>query len=747
MISNRKAQRKKRGNDAQEDPSSAVVVAAANAQEITRNDDNQSVHPLVRCQSMLDNDFTINVLENSMNPKSLITGFYGKRGERLRHVVNEGALRLPQEALELLNNGVDPLVSGDFGSTKNTHYGRVPKCYELPPLDSVKRPSLDEKMSSIKVTTVSGEIVPGGTALSPGIQSVARNHVVTKKIKNVPESSIERIRGGGDDMSDEVSRNASFANEGADSSSDQSESQQNPTTSNMSFSATSVANNIPVSSVIETSSSVVQGTSLSVEHNTITLTTQDVGVSSVQPDFSGFPSIPDDDQMEPHLSENVSLVSSESKESSAQVAHSRIRMVAATSALPNSVPSLSEPQRIINESSIIMDSIGSNETKLEPSQPRVKPLKKRPAPQWEQHVPSANDEVLIDVYAKMPVASWFRRDRPSDIEMAVLSEWFDGSAPHRTSESYIESRNYMISMSQQLGHNRYITPTMARKAIPGDVGSVIRLHSFLTTFGLINEDAINDSAPTPYSFSSKTLKENARMSPSPDPWNDEKVYDSLLAAVVTQSNKKKNAAETAVPIIDWAEVAKDVGRGVLPSDCERRFLSLNIETVTAKSNDDDSFETFVTSSNTTNVMPDQKLAHSMMSRDTFTAKHSINPKSVQDIVGKCSNEVVSAVTTAALQTVSRSTCGDTDLYASLQQTQEAGILGLIVSQAANEARSQEDYVSRLLAEIVELRMQRLENRMALLDDVEGMIEAERVTLELERRDLYTARCRHWFGGT
>jgi SWI/SNF related-matrix-associated actin-dependent regulator of chromatin subfamily C len=35
----------------------------------------------------------------------------------------------------------------------------------------------------------------------------------------------------------------------------------------------------------------------------------------------------------------------------------------------------------------------------------------------------------------------------------------------------------------------------------------------------------------------------------------------------------------------------------------------------------------------------------------------------------------------------------------------------------------------------------------MLDDVEGILEAEKVALELERRDLYTARCRHWFGGT
>ena len=48
-------------------------------------------------------------------------------------------------------------------------------------------------------------------------------------------------------------------------------------------------------------------------------------------------------------------------------------------------------------------------------------------------------------------------------------------------------------------------------------------------------------------------------------------------------------------------------------------------------------------------------------------------------------------------------------------------------------------------DIVDLQIQRLENRVALLDDVEALLEAERVSLELERRDMYTARCRHWFG--
>ena len=43
-------------------------------------------------------------------------------------------------------------------------------------------------------------------------------------------------------------------------------------------------------------------------------------------------------------------------------------------------------------------------------------------------------------------------------------------------------------------------------------------------------------------------------------------------------------------------------------------------------------------------------------------------------------------------------------------------------------------------------MAKLENKLSLLEDVEGILDAERIAIELERRDLYTTRCHHWFAG-
>eukprot|EP00986_Skeletonema_menzelii_P020699 scaffold32025_cov211-Skeletonema_menzelii.AAC.1 len=71
---------------------------------------------------------------------------------------------------------------------------------------------------------------------------------------------------------------------------------------------------------------------------------------------------------------------------------------------------------------------------------------------------------------------------------------------------------------------------------------------------------------------------------------------------------------------------------------------------------------------------------------------------------------------------------------------KASIAGILASSAATKAHSEEEEIARTLMDILDQRMQRLENRVAILDDVEALMEAERVALELERRDMYTTRC-------
>ena len=79
------------------------------------------------------------------------------------------------------------------------------------------------------------------------------------------------------------------------------------------------------------------------------------------------------------------------------------------------------------------------------------------------------------------------------------------------------------------------------------------------------------------------------------------------------------------------------------------------------------------------------------------------------------------------------------------EAKKASQMGIIASVATEKAQEEEKQIRATLMDIVDQRVQRIENKISMIDDVEALLEAERVSLELERRDMYTTRCRQWFG--
>jgi hypothetical protein len=287
-------------------------------------------------------------------------------------------------------------------------------------------------------------------------------------------------------------------------------------------------------------------------------------------------------------------------------------------------------------------------------------------------------------------------------------------------------------ISNQL-KQRNLTATSVRRTIPGDAGSLLRLHKFLTTWGWLNVDAINDSAPT-----APGMRENAGSSSSSSAYAtttnnnksnivwDESSREELMEAVVeaAASSKKRKTSDdetsSLVPAIDWNVVSKRVGNGATATECEKVFLALPLEAAAEKVKE-------------RSITPDVSSSQRIEEEEEKTLL--VGNELLKNIIESAHPEVVKAATDAALAATN-----------DVSQAQKAGLLALVASEAAGRAKKEEETVSRLLAELQEQRLQKLENRMALLDDVEGILEAERVALELERRDLYTARCRHWFGG-
>ncbi|GKY95591.1 hypothetical protein MPSEU_000520400 [Mayamaea pseudoterrestris] len=585
-------------------------------------------HPLLRDETA------------GMNPTSILTGLYGVKGEKVRHVVHEGALRLPKVSLELMKAAMD-------ASERNC---------QLPGLDSVVRPSRDKTLAGMIVTEIQQVVLPADVdkMLPERLQCYACNRHWPMEESKLGEA--ERIRGGGTD---------------GDGVNEATEGQ---------------------------------------------LTQQNDAVSQ-QKDYSG------------------AALSKEGLDGKEMVVDATIQAA---------IPAVSAPTLTLQIDSALSAAYGSSNslvpaavacsgTPSSRSLPEVVPLMVKPDSQWRQHaqpgltIGSSDDNAMqldTEMKAKSKWPEWFKAQDVSDLEQSILFEWFDGSAFHRNEKSYLASRNRMIDMSNKLG-GRYVTTTMIRRSIPGDVGSLTRLYNFLTAYGLINDLALNDSAPTPITLQESKAKYR---------WSEPLQYE-LLHIVVEESCKRRkllDASSSAFdPVIDWDAVAKAVGHGVTSTDCERQFLAMPIA---------DTFAERPITPEVTSLkseMTELKHTPAEFEDDDAKSKLSLQQAFLQDILDRSDAKVVNVVVEAALRAES---------MGNLACAQRNGVAGLVAYQALQEAKRGEKTISKIMAEILNLRLKKLENRLGRLDDVEGLLESERAALELERRDLYTTRCRNWFGG-
>eukprot|EP00984_Skeletonema_dohrnii_P002247 scaffold786_cov91-Skeletonema_dohrnii-CCMP3373.AAC.5 len=338
--------------------------------------------------------------------------------------------------------------------------------------------------------------------------------------------------------------------------------------------------------------------------------------------------------------------------------------------------------------------------------------------------------------------SWYHPTKISTTEKSSLPEWFNSSAPHRTPVTYLSTRNQILNIyqAQLLSSNttaastttnttttsggtttvqhqqQYLTPTAIRRCVPGDVGSLLRLHTFLCDWGLINGKDLGENAPSDLALRGGNSNKGKRKLEDVQRsvfWSKERLEE--LDGVVVKYVKVTQTTviggggvvegvpqQQQQPSVDWDAVAKDIGDGVSAADCQRAFLD-------PPPNDEVSVKIAKTSSSSSGF-------------DLTTILDGVHP------------DVLQATINASLKATN-----------DITEARKASIAGILASTAATKAHSEEEEIARTLMDILDQRMQRLENRVAILDDVEALLEAERVALELERRDMYTTRCRHWFG--
>lgn len=82
-------------------------------------------------------------------------------------------------------------------------------------------------------------------------------------------------------------------------------------------------------------------------------------------------------------------------------------------------------------------------------------------------------------------AHWFDINEIHQIEKDSLPEFFNSLRPSKTPEIYKKYRNYIIELYRQ-NPRSYLTQTACRRNLAGDVCAILRIHSFLEHWGLIN---------------------------------------------------------------------------------------------------------------------------------------------------------------------------------------------------------------------------------------------------------------------
>ena len=780
---------------AQNEPSVEDATTTTEDNTANKNDaattkppeESQQHHPLAR------------VVEG-MNRRSLLTGMYGARGERIRHVVANGALSLPQGALDLMAQFEDTATEGaDKSSSSNTKSSKAKSKKRkaqvpLPGLDSVIRPTMDKQnLQKIAVTDIFHKafVNPSDPALPPVMRTVAMNRTVdllavavvggASSNRSGSGDGTERIRGGGDEGGDEATM-ADATTASAENPSTAAAGTSNPATTTTAPTTTpadaatttapATTTDAPAETAPAAQSEAPAATSAEAPAPTSAATAQSTNPAASASAPVAAPAASATVPQPASAATSTPAVAATATTTPATAAttstpapaptpaaapSTAIAPASSTAAAPTLAPPTTPTPTPATSSSAAPAPApvttptasaarrSSLLTPLAAATDKVIELDTKAPPQWEQHVPAANDENLTDPEAKTPKPDWFDPSKVSNLERTLLPEWFDESASHRTEETYLKARSTMMHISDKLG-NRFVTSTLARRSLPGDVGSLHRLHSFLTHYLWINEDGRNDSAPTPASLQAppqltkqsvwtekrrgdlihavvEVSQQHQQPTKKQKTGKDEGVGDDDAMEVDTVEQDDAADDNTFLPI-NWEEIAEKVGASA--GECEREFLAMPLDGTAAVGGAASGVDRSIT--------PEPPTITSSSSANK--PKDLAQEEFLRSLVEESSPDVIKAVTEAALRVSSQDLPG----------AQRAARLGLVASQAVKAAQGHEETVSRLLSEVVDQRMKKLECRMALMDDLEGMLEAERVALELERRDLYTTRCRDWFGG-
>lgn len=168
---------------------------------------------------------------------------------------------------------------------------------------------------------------------------------------------------------------------------------------------------------------------------------------------------------------------------------------------------------------------------------------------------------------------------------------------------------------------------------------------------------------------------------------------------------------------DWNLIASHVGSKTR-EECILKFLQMPIE------------EPYLASEESGSTLPYPNIPFS----------HAENPvmSLVAFLAGNVNPSVASAAAKAALGELASKTAKDGVFSAGVEKAVSTG-LGAAAAKAKVLADYEEREMQRLINELVETQMRKVELKLGQVDELEGILEAEKKLLERQRQEMYLER--------
>lgn len=252
----------------------------------------------------------------------------------------------------------------------------------------------------------------------------------------------------------------------------------------------------------------------------------------------------------------------------------------------NATASATENTPVMENASVVAAPTQQDE-ETAPVLPHIQAEQQQQQQQQEQTAAAAEPEATID-YEKeaqtledralrflakqthpvvMPsFGAWFNISEIHEIEKRSLPDFFDSSSIYKSPKAYKDTRNFMIN-TYRLSPYEYLTITAVRRNIALDVASIVKIHSFLETWGLINYQIDPRSKPSligpsftghfqvildtpqglkpavPQTIINKVAEEKEKENPAPDTSIDEKDINTTEHDI-KESKRKQLKLET-----------------------------------------------------------------------------------------------------------------------------------------------------------------------------------------------------------